>query len=1182
SFVDVEHERGALVSVIENNSQNNEADELFLTRQGRAYVGVTFGVSAGAEVDLGVVSAGAGASAGVGGGIAGVTEDYYSFPYSGYDNWQAVAQYILFADGNHGVLDNTMIRLLTACQNAFSNQSTLTTAYKGDKKGIDVEINAKAEASAGANALNAIDLKAEANIGSEGHAYLNITYLIENNEYEYSFGVSGNFSTDASVGLTIDIVPGTNMDDIDEEIDLWEEGGRRAFEFSAFRDNFTNQLTFFELRFLKRNEGTGKAEKISYKVSAQLVLNALSNSGSEIMEIVSMNQNPGSFIISNSTFQQIAESLFNAFLSIQTDPQGNATISYKLEKTDILIVEENPSFSISAQLTTPLRLGISGGNGFEKSKSMLVKSGKWVMGKHYPEWTYDDDIPELPVVYEDMVQEIIDEIPWYIIGPFAAFDFLTGILSKSDSTFWVGDNNSYITFSQSSWPANVDTVTCASWSWYGNAPSKGKSQTTKSSLKVFKQNKALAEASFGMEYGVGGFYQFEPYDTILPDTAWFTILYSDSDIVNMDETSLAMYYEDKENHQWIFVGGTVDTANNSLSAPINQLALYTLAPAMPYGSFGLNANPDTIFADSISTSIITSDTIRNNDFSTVADGQLFTVKTNHGSIINTDADTILDGLQIESLNGLIQFELKSSHVAGSAKVTARSITGSAVATDTVVFFDTIPPATPINLTATADNGKVHLSWNPVNEADLGGYIVYFDTDTTIPPYEGISTVWGKPSPIIVGVDTSYTVYGLFNDTLYHFAVTAIDISGNESGYSNVANATPFFDSINYGLQTIALPSEWSIFSTYIEPTYQGIDSVLVPILSNIIIVKNGNGQSYWPQYYVNLIGNVTPGEGYQIKLLNADTFTVSGEIIQPENTPVEMPLAWSILGYLRINPAPIADMLSPVVNNLVIVKDDLGLIYWPVYGVDLIGNMNPGEGYQVKMSAQDTLVYPSNEATFTKIEINNPQPKFYKRKGNSGNNMTLGIPLSSWVEIPEMGDEIGIFNQLGLLVGSGVFTGENAAITIWGDDRLTNRKEGLFRNEKFSIRLWSSVTGQESDIAVTNWIEGDDRYSKDKISVVGELSLLYPKISDKIILYQNTPNPFSQETEFSFYLPEKAYVELTILAANGNTIEKLVNEELEAGTHKIRFHTKDLPAGNYLYRLETEGFSETRKMVIMK
>lgn len=79
--------------------------------------------------------------------------------------------------------------------------------------------------------------------------------------------------------------------------------------------------------------------------------------------------------------------------------------------------------------------------------------------------------------------------------------------------------------------------------------------------------------------------------------------------------------------------------------------------------------------------------------------------------------------------------------------------------------------TPISNAAT-------LAWSPpVAATNLSGYRLYYGTapGTYLQPYgQGYS----------VGNVTSYTLMGLSGGTRYYFAVTAVDILGNESGYSN--------------------------------------------------------------------------------------------------------------------------------------------------------------------------------------------------------------------------------------------------------------------------------------------------------------------------------------------------------------------------------------------------------------
>ena len=176
-----------------------------------------------------------------------------------------------------------------------------------------------------------------------------------------------------------------------------------------------------------------------------------------------------------------------------------------------------------------------------------------------------------------------------------------------------------------------------------------------------------------------------------------------------------------------------------------------------------------------------------------------------------------------------------------------------------------------------------------------------------------------------------------------------------------ANFSTTIELISPDQHIIQLPIDWSLFSTFIDPTLPSITDVLVPILSNLIFVKDGYGNAYWPQYGLNMIGNITIGNGYQIKCNAPCELVVIGSIVQPENQIINIPYAWSILGYIRTDPAPIVDMLSSIVNDIEIVKSYLGMIYWPGMNLDMIGNMIPGEGYQIKMYNSQSFSYTAND-----------------------------------------------------------------------------------------------------------------------------------------------------------------------------------------------------------------------------
>lgn len=83
-------------------------------------------------------------------------------------------------------------------------------------------------------------------------------------------------------------------------------------------------------------------------------------------------------------------------------------------------------------------------------------------------------------------------------------------------------------------------------------------------------------------------------------------------------------------------------------------------------------------------------------------------------------------------------------------------------------------------------------------------------------------------------------------------------------------------------------------------------------------------------------------------------------------------------------------------------------------------------------------------------------------------------------------------------------------------------------------------------------------------------------------LDQNFPNPFNPVTRISFQIPKSAFVTLKIYDLLGKEIATLINEEKNAGYHKIDFDAANYPSGIYFYRLTAGKFNEMKKMTILK
>jgi len=89
-------------------------------------------------------------------------------------------------------------------------------------------------------------------------------------------------------------------------------------------------------------------------------------------------------------------------------------------------------------------------------------------------------------------------------------------------------------------------------------------------------------------------------------------------------------------------------------------------------------------------------------------------------------------------------------------------------------------------------------------------------------------------------------------------------------------------------------------------------------------------------------------------------------------------------------------------------------------------------------------------------------------------------------------------------------------------------------------------------------------------------------IPGKYYLSQNYPNPFNPETRIDFTLPEKQFVSLKVYNTLGELVKTLVNEQREPGNYSEVFNAANLPSGVYIYRLETENFSENKKLTLLK
>jgi hypothetical protein len=141
----------------------------------------------------------------------------------------------------------------------------------------------------------------------------------------------------------------------------------------------------------------------------------------------------------------------------------------------------------------------------------------------------------------------------------------------------------------------------------------------------------------------------------------------------------------------------------------------------------------------------------------------------------------------------------------------------------------------------------------------------------------------------------------------------------------------------------------------------------------------------------------------------------------------------------------------------------------------------------------------------------------------------------------------------------------------------------LFFNNTFNYGLTdlniNSVTGP---LTYYLFAAGDTCvYRTDLRDEIRNISSEIPK---NFSLSQNYPNPFNPSTKFIYELNKKTLVSLSVFDITGREVAKLFNGVQNAGSYEVSFDAGKygLTSGIYFYTLKTDGFMETKKMILIK
>ena len=128
-----------------------------------------------------------------------------------------------------------------------------------------------------------------------------------------------------------------------------------------------------------------------------------------------------------------------------------------------------------------------------------------------------------------------------------------------------------------------------------------------------------------------------------------------------------------------------------------------------------------------------------------------------------------------------------------------------------------------------------------------------------------------------------------------------------------------------------------------------------------------------------------------------------------------------------------------------------------------------------------------------------------------------------------------------------------------------------------------ALIGNDIYVGGTSWGNGTgNNFALVKYSPLIGIKRIGEMVPAENNLMQNYPNPFNPVTNIRFDISKNSFVNLKIYNILGAEIKTILNEQLAPGKYSVEFDGSNLASGTYFYRINTQDFSQTMKMEILK
>jgi len=245
--------------------------------------------------------------------------------------------------------------------------------------------------------------------------------------------------------------------------------------------------------------------------------------------------------------------------------------------------------------------------------------------------------------------------------------------------------------------------------------------------------------------------------------------------------------------------------------------------------------------------------------------------------------------------------------------------------------------------------------------------------------------------------------------------------------------------------------------------------------------------------------------------------------------------------------------ISSLLQSIDIISANLKVYQWRSFGDGVLGE------YPVLKVDGDTTY-----CTVSHIEYGDSLQGIHWFAGDEGDSLTLESNIGYISTTPDVGfRELDVTQQV-------------------VNDIINNRKYSQYRLA-FPIRADQDY---RHDILYFYSADSDSQQYWPRLEISYQTIAVhqepFEEVPTEFCLLPNYPNPFNVATTIRYEIPETSPVILSIYDINGRLVEMLENTTRQPGKYSVIWNASNVSSGVYLYRIQSGGFQQVRKCLLVK